>query len=274
MKCFVHSLVRTTTNQRLGWCAPWEMGEAAPQSIGFVIPVDEKGGLRNSYACETVKGLGSDERATVSRSLVKVGGDSFRLKLDEGDIWFTARSSPKKNRLLPYLGKLKHPDFDSLLIEIEPERQAALDRLCEETGEFVIGCDPFLHYEGIDQPTLSSASDDGKPTDYEPLWNFANADLPKASRLLNFICATGFTDVQIRKKDFRELREAVKTDPNVLYAWDVGSRYVREIAERLKVHRRHLASFLRRNGFDASVRKNPRRARRDQWFNSWKQVGS
>lgn len=125
------------------------MGEDSPHGISFVIPVDADGKLESSYMCETVKGLGSDERATVPHSLVKVGGDSFCLRLDGKDVWFTIKPSSKKHRLLPYLGSLRHPDFHSLLTEIEPERQSVLDQLCEETGEFVIGCDPFLHYQGI-----------------------------------------------------------------------------------------------------------------------------
>lgn len=157
MEHFVHSLVITNTDNQVGWCAPAELGEVAAHGVAFVIPVNENGELHDSYTCETVKGLGGDEPVTESHQLVKAGGNSFHLSLEHGDITFVVRPSQKSNRHLPYSGKLRHPDFEYLLVEIEPQEQAALDRLCEETGEFIIGCDPFLHYGGVEHPAPSAA---------------------------------------------------------------------------------------------------------------------
>ncbi|MGH7193216.1 MAG: hypothetical protein ACREJM_06730 [Candidatus Saccharimonadales bacterium] len=100
---------------------------------------------------------------TVAHQLVKAGDDSFRLSLDGDDIWFVVRPPQKGNRHSPYLGKLRHPDFNCLLVEIEPAAQAALDHLCEQTGEFVIGCDPFLHYEGVERPAQHAALPSRRP---------------------------------------------------------------------------------------------------------------
>lgn len=163
MEPYVHSLVRAEANKQIGWCAPFELGEAAAHSIGFVIPVDANGELHELYMCETVQRLGGDEPITRSHPLVKSGGDAFQLSLDGESIWFVARPQDKNNQLLTYVGKLRHPDFDFPLVEIEPESQAMLDRLCQITGEFVIGCDPFLHYEGVERPVQSAALPGHRP---------------------------------------------------------------------------------------------------------------
>ncbi len=49
---FVHSLFKTTIDHKNGWCSPIEVGEAAPQYISFVIPIDPKPDL--IYLCVIV----------------------------------------------------------------------------------------------------------------------------------------------------------------------------------------------------------------------------
>jgi hypothetical protein len=142
---FVHSLVRIKNGAKAGWCTPVELGEAAPHYISFVIPVDD--GADDSYACEVVR-IDGDEREVVVYKLVKEGRDSFLLRVDKAELWFTVRPVSQKERRLPYVGKLKHADFASLFTEIEPEEPSALDRLYEDEGVLVVGCDPVTHYLG------------------------------------------------------------------------------------------------------------------------------
>jgi hypothetical protein len=148
---FVHSLIKTEMNGKRGWCAPVEIGEAAPHYISFVIPVDEKRGFFDEYTCEAITAEDGDKRIE-SHALVREGEDSFVLHLGELDLWFTIRPVPQAERCLPYLGKLQHADFAFLLAEIEPEDPDRLDRLFEGEDTFVIGCEPFAHYSGIKRP--------------------------------------------------------------------------------------------------------------------------
>ena len=144
---FVHSLVKTKRGDQIGWCAPVELGEAAPHSISFVIPIDD--GADDRYTCEVVKGDG-DQRIVIHHELIKEGRDSFFLGIGEAGLWFAVRAASKREPRLPYVGKLKHPDFTSPFAEIEPEEPSRLDRLCEDNGMIIIGCDPFTRYSGIE----------------------------------------------------------------------------------------------------------------------------
>lgn len=142
---FVHSLVKASRRDAIGWRTPAELGEATPHYVSFVVPVGSDGRLADAYACEVVK-LGKQERTIEKYKLTRGGKSTFKLELPKGfAIWFTIRSDR-----LPYIGTLKHSDFDHELAEIEPEEPSQLDRLCQETGMFVIGCDP-QNYEGISQ---------------------------------------------------------------------------------------------------------------------------
>lgn len=147
---FVHSLVRTEVNGKIGWCAPAELGESAPHYISFVIPVDDSRGFLPEYTCETVVADNNEKRRD-SHQLLQQGEDSFLLHLGERDVWFTVRPVSKVERRLPYLGKLQHADFAFLLTEVEPEEPAMLDQLYDEENTFVIGCEPFAHYSGINE---------------------------------------------------------------------------------------------------------------------------
>lgn len=145
---FVHGLVRTRSNGRKGWCAPVELGEAAPHYVAFVIPVDEQGAFFEEYDCETITAEGESKRRA-THELLKKGKDSFLLRLGNREAWFTVRPVSAKDRRAPYVGELGHDDFRYQFTEIEPEDPGLLDRLYADDGIFVIGCDPFAHYAGI-----------------------------------------------------------------------------------------------------------------------------
>ena len=144
---FVHSLVKTRENGRIGWCAPVELGEAAPHYISFVIPLDDGTGER--YTCEVIR-MDGDGKLVVAHEMVKAGRDSFVLPVGDVRLWFTIGPSSKDGRRLPYVGRLKHADFTCLFTEIQPEEPSRLDRLREVENLIVVGCDPFTRYSGIE----------------------------------------------------------------------------------------------------------------------------
>ncbi|HVA51846.1 MAG TPA: hypothetical protein VNH11_36225 [Pirellulales bacterium] len=147
---YVHSLVRTEVNGKVGWCAPAEVGEASPHYISFVIPVGENRDFFSQYICETVVAE-SGERRREQHELLQQGKDSFVLHLGELEVWFSVRPVAKSELRSPYLGRLQHADFALLLTEIEPEEPDLLDQLYEKKNTFVIGCEPFSHYSGVEK---------------------------------------------------------------------------------------------------------------------------
>lgn len=151
---FVHSLVRAEIDNKAGWCAPVELGEAAPHYVSFVIPVDESREFFKRYTCETIVVMG-EERRREAQELLYQGQNSFVLRFDGNEVWFAVRPVSKTERRLLYVGSLGHADFERLLTEIEPEELALLDRIFDEKNTFVIGCDPFSHYAGIERLTNS-----------------------------------------------------------------------------------------------------------------------
>jgi hypothetical protein len=142
---FVHSLVKVEHDGKRGWLAPVELGEAAPHYVSFAIPFDNR--PDDKYTCEAVR-IRKDERVIEPLPMIREGNDSFFLAVDDVEVWYVVRSGTKEDRQLPYLGKLKHPDFDLLFGEIEPEDPSVLDRLLLENGVSILGCDPFRHYSG------------------------------------------------------------------------------------------------------------------------------
>jgi len=146
---FVHSLVRSPlAGGKRGWCAPVELGEAAPHYVSFVVPVADNGQFFGSYSCEAVK-VDNGVKTITTHELASEGQDSFLLHLDGEGFWFIVKPAVKSARRLPYVGRLRHPDFRFLFTEIEPENPADLDNLWNERHVFVMGCDPFTHYSGI-----------------------------------------------------------------------------------------------------------------------------
>jgi hypothetical protein len=145
---FVHSLVKSPNSDKKGWCAPVELGEAAPHYISFVVPVDEKGRFFDAYSCEVVT-TRNQHKTITTHELFSKGNDSFLLHVNGSQFWFIVKPTVKSARRLPYVGRLTHPDFQFLFTEIEPEEPAALDDLCDKDHTFVMGCDPFTHYSGI-----------------------------------------------------------------------------------------------------------------------------
>jgi len=145
---FVHSLVKRKIDDKTGWCAPAELGESTDQYLSFVIPVAEGNHLFDEYTCEAVRIGKPDTRTVVTCVMTKEGKDTFLLNVNTTQLWFVVRSGRKQVPALPYIGKLKHPDFAYALTEIEPEDPSALDKLCEDEDTFLIGCDPLIHYSG------------------------------------------------------------------------------------------------------------------------------
>jgi hypothetical protein len=146
----VHSLVKSPSIDEKGWCAPVELGDAAPHYVSFVVPVDERGQFFDAYSCEAVTTRNKGKTISTHEFFSK-GNDTFLLKLNDKEFWFIVKPTVKSARRLPYVGRLKHPDFQFLFTEIEPEEPAALDELCDKDHTFVMGCDPFTHYAGIKQ---------------------------------------------------------------------------------------------------------------------------
>src|SRR5438874_2056208 len=97
---FVHSLVKTIKNGKIGWCAPAELGESAPHYISFVIPVDDQSGFFNEYTCETVRAEERSRRIE-SLELVRQGESSFVLHFEGLELWFIIRPVSKEERHLP-----------------------------------------------------------------------------------------------------------------------------------------------------------------------------
>ena len=145
---FVHSLVRVTKADKQGWCAPVELGEASPHYIGFVLPIDEKGDFFSLYSCEAVTTRNKEKEISLHELSAK-GKESFLLRVGGKDFWFVIKPTSKASRRLPYVGKLKHADFQFFFTEIEPEEPEKLDELCDREHTFIMGCDPFTHYSGI-----------------------------------------------------------------------------------------------------------------------------
>jgi hypothetical protein len=147
---YLHSLVKADLPRGKGWCAPCELGEAAPHYISFVVPVDAKGAYHDGYECEVVASESGD-KVIEAYQLLRQGPDSFLLILNENEIWFRARAAAQSERQLRYVGQLQHEDFAMPFVEIEPEDPDLLDRLFEVEGRFVIGCEPFIHYVGVEK---------------------------------------------------------------------------------------------------------------------------
>lgn len=147
---FVHSLVKIRTKGKPGWCAPLEVGEAAPHYISFVIPVADNRSFFDKYTCETIR-MNEGQKKVEVHVLIKRGDDSFGLCVCKTEFWFAVRPSPKNERPLPYVGKLGHDDFRYRFVEIEPEDPDTLDELYEGNNTFIIGCEPFSHYTNIDK---------------------------------------------------------------------------------------------------------------------------
>lgn len=148
---FVHSLVKLRIDGKTGWCAPVELGEAAPQYISFVIPLSSNQNFFEKYTCEMITTKDGEKRVK-AHELIHWKQGSFKVSVGKTEFWFTVRPSPMRERRLSYVGKLGHEDFRYKLVEIEPDDPGALDELYDEKGTFVIGCEPFTHYTNIHMP--------------------------------------------------------------------------------------------------------------------------
>jgi hypothetical protein len=145
---FVHTLVRSPKSDRMGWCAPVDLGEESPHYVSFVVPVDGRGRFFDAYSCEVVT-IHDGRKSIATHEFSSEGNDAFLLRLAGREFWFHAKPAVKSQRRLPYVGRLRHPDFGLLFTEIEPERLEELDELCEKGHVFIIGCEPYEHYSGL-----------------------------------------------------------------------------------------------------------------------------
>ena len=119
-----------------------------------MLPVGEESSVEDSTPSPRAEtSIVGDNRfmaATItSHRLVVKGPDSFRLQLEDREIWFVVKPGTKSTRPLPYLGKLRHSDFALRFVEIKSEHPEALDALFDQEKAFVIGCDAFTHYRGV-----------------------------------------------------------------------------------------------------------------------------
>lgn len=145
---FVHSLVRAKHKNKYGWRTPLELGEAAPHYISYAVPVSKEGGLASEYECEVVM-IRGEKRDLRTVKMLRSGGDAFALELTSTlKVWFHLRPIRKEEQRLPYVGTLRHEDFQYPFTEIEPDDLSQLDQLCEDRGVFIVGCDPERHYSG------------------------------------------------------------------------------------------------------------------------------
>ncbi len=160
---FVHSLVKTKRGGKTGWRAPVELGESAPHYVGFVVPLGKKTGTLEKYTCELVRHGKGNTQSLIEGEMVRFGEDAFFLTAGKTTIWFAVRPV-QKNRGLPYVGALRHPDFASTFVEIEPADPAELDRLYEDKSLIIIGCDP-AHYSSSKKarPLVKRGARKGKP---------------------------------------------------------------------------------------------------------------
>ena len=118
-----------------------------PHYVSFAIPFEDR--PYEKYTCEAVR-IEGEKRLIEPLLLIREGNDAFFLALDGVEVWFFLSSATRQDRRLPYVGKLKHPDFELLFAEIEPEDPSVLDSLLIENGVSILGCDPFLHYSGVE----------------------------------------------------------------------------------------------------------------------------
>ena len=149
MEHYLHSLCRANIGDGSGWYAPIELPDSQ-QAVGYAIPVNECGRTFDSYIVE----VGTYRKTTSPiwkvYHLTKVAKREFLLKLSAEEIRFTERRVYSHYRKLPYRGSLKHPDFAYFLIELQPEEPDQIDDLFENKRMFIIGCNPFANYDGIE----------------------------------------------------------------------------------------------------------------------------
>lgn len=159
MEHYLHSLCRTNRGDGMGWYAPIEVSDSQG-TVGYALPVDKDGSTFASYFVEVGMHRQTKRPAWKRYHLVKVAERDFSLKLGPDDVRFSERRVHPDYRILPYRGKLKHPDFSYGLIELQPHDPVQIDALFEKRRLFIIGCDPFLHYEGVEKVSPGEFDED------------------------------------------------------------------------------------------------------------------
>lgn len=154
----LHSLILVKTGRQMGWMAPAECDEDMSHYVAYVIPLDENGVPFECYECETIR-TGNSNNTTAAASLLTKGQGQYSVRIADTDVWFHDKPGVDGKKL-PYVGQLEHADFSRLMIEIIPEEPRQLDRLCEDAGVYIIGCDPFSHYRKDGEPLSHLKSTD------------------------------------------------------------------------------------------------------------------
>ncbi len=159
MEHYLHSLCRINRGDGIGWYAPIEISDSQG-TVGYALPVDKDGSTFASYFVEV--GMNRQTKRPVWKRyhLVKVAKRDFILKLGSDEVRFSERRVHPDYRILPYRGKLKHLDFSYGLIELQPHDLVQIDALFEKRRLFIIGCDPFLHYEGVEMVSSGEFDED------------------------------------------------------------------------------------------------------------------
>jgi hypothetical protein len=149
MEHYLHSLCRTNRGDGMGWYAPIELSDAQG-ALGYAIPVDQTGSIFTEYVVEVGTHHQTKRPTWKKYRLIQVTKRDFVLELNADTVRFSERPVYPAYRALPYRGKLTHPDFSYGFIELQPTDPGQIDTLFEEKQLFIIGCNPFSQYKGID----------------------------------------------------------------------------------------------------------------------------
>lgn len=152
-KPFIHSLLLLKTSRTVGWISPAEVGNSAPQDVGFAAPVDPKGQFNDAYSFEVFKYDRNSKLISTHKYEVRsTETDGLQLDIEGQGLIFREKRRNSRQRSFPYLGRFKNPDFLYRLVEVEPEPSDLLDTLFLSDGLVLIGCAPSSHYQGWIDP--------------------------------------------------------------------------------------------------------------------------
>lgn len=152
------------SNGKTGWVSPVELCaiDAKAHTTGrYVLPVSSSGHFAKEYQVDIRKYSGRGEQATIETvSMIckySQGKTFFVLSIAGHSIVFQECQGTRHQ----YIGQLRHPDFDLVLVEVEPvpSLHYNLDELFDDTGYILVGCDPWSNYNGIEQIKSSESED-------------------------------------------------------------------------------------------------------------------
>jgi hypothetical protein len=114
-----------------GWIRPSE-GHHLKQSY-YVVPISNSAKLFDQYEVTYVH---QDNPHKLLYTKAFRDGNLLGVELPSRQIWFQAHG-----KSFPYLGSLKHPDLELLLIEVDPglPGRQLLDEILDQEGYVIIG---------------------------------------------------------------------------------------------------------------------------------------